>query len=111
MKAPIFVDYSGDLNLFKTIEAAEGYVEAYDIAACKAYDSEGRLLSIAPAPKFSFRRDVVLKPAEELPTHGDQLRTTLIRWLTAVGESPDALEPMALSDLVAVAVRRDGKRR
>lgn len=98
---PIIVDESGDIDVFETIEGAEMYLEAVDVKNQRfvAYDSEGRLLRLLPTmPK------VTIEAAEGAPTHSEDARQVLIKFLTDVGTPKAGLEEESLQELVATSL-------
>lgn len=97
---PIVVTEPGDAVVFKSVEAAEGYVEHYDVDDLVAYDSEGRLLRLLPTTPR-----ITIEAAEWIPNHVEQAREVLLRFLDAVGESGEILRTLPLDQLFAIAVK------
>ena len=83
MKAPIFLDYNGDVIVFASAEEAAQYVEPIDVENSEfvAYDSEGRLLSAT-----CTANQVRLSPTEDEPLHGAQLEASLRSFLNTIGD-------------------------
>jgi hypothetical protein len=102
VKPPIVIDDSGDLMVFDSPDLAQRYIEPIDIKAghYMIYDSEGRLLAADIVPKAFVLERVVLRDAEDIPTHQHVLMGRLKSFLVAVGEDPQRLENCALGDLV-----------
>src|SRR5690348_16022332 len=100
IKPPILVTEPGDADIFNSVEAAERYVEHYDVGDLVAYDSEGRLLRLLPTTPR-----ITIEAAESVPNHIEQTREVLLQFLHAVGESDETLRDRSLNDLFAVAVR------
>ena len=97
IQPPVVIDESGATDIFETAEAAEIYMEPEDVEAqrYKAFDSAGRLLRILPTTP-----QVTIEPAELVPTHSEQLRTLLAKFLRDCG-SPDLdLSSLTLQELV-----------
>ena len=71
-----------DLTFHATKRDAETYMEAIDVidGIYKGYDDAGRLLTIRPKGPAS---EIAL--AETEPTHADELRTKLVRYLKVLG--------------------------
>ena len=98
IKAPIFVDESGALDVYETIEHAEIDHEAIDVRdnIYTAYDSEGRLLNLIAISN----NKVTIQSAEEIPTHQEELRRKIKNFLSHVELSEDWLSRASLEDLV-----------
>lgn len=98
IKTPIFLDESGDVLVFESVEYAERYIEPIDVANDEyvGYDSEGRLLHLM----VTDRRRVSICSAEPDPEHSDELRRILVRFLAYLGESESWLSKASLQDLV-----------
>jgi hypothetical protein len=104
---PIFV-HGDDLLTFESVEEAESYLEPVDVHPDEqGYDSEGRLLEVVV--RGEVRRGwisidqsharVELVPAEEVPSHAEELRAVLGDWLARVER--EVIPPTAsLPDLV-----------
>jgi hypothetical protein len=97
VQPPIFYNDTGDVSVHESVEHLSGWLEAPDLDADeKAWDSAGRLLRIKAVGNF-----VSIEPAEEIPTHAEELRQLLVEWL----ESADhvvagSLSHASLADLV-----------
>lgn len=86
MEPPIFVWEPNDLNSFASAEAAERYIEPYDVDELEVYDAVGRKLRFETRGDWGFMKepDVVLVEVEKTPTHQERLRRVLV---TALGSS------------------------
>jgi hypothetical protein len=95
---PIFVR-GDDLYVFDAVADAEAWLEPVDVQPGeRGYDAEGRALVVRVVGKVkkgwfgidqgSARVEIAL--AEESPTHAEELRGELVRWLTAVDGSAPA---------------------
>jgi hypothetical protein len=100
IKSPIVVTEPGDADVFETVEAAESYVEHYDVGVLTAYDSEGRLLRLLPTTPR-----ITIEAAEWTPNHIEEAREVLLQFLQAVGESDETLSSRALGELFAIALK------
>jgi hypothetical protein len=109
---PIFI-CADDLYAFRSVEAAESYLEPVDVdPGERGFDSEGRLLNVLVRGEVKqgwlgidqrqARVEIVL--AEPNPTHAEELRARLGAWLGLVDRMPE-LAMARLSDLVARAKR------
>jgi len=107
MKTPIIANNRGDVCVFETIENAEKYIEPIDIKnnSWIIYDSEGRLLEALVIRRSIFFRRVVLKACEQEPTHANDLRNLLIRFLSRAGESTEVIKTCSLPQLTEKALR------
>jgi len=91
------MDVGGDVNVFLSVEDAEGYVETIDVENDEyfAFDSQGRLL------EFEVSGDIVrLRPAENDPSHQDVLKKVLVPLLVGMGYDRQACEAKTLANLV-----------
>jgi hypothetical protein len=79
---PILLSEGDDVIVFESVESAQRFIEPVDIDAYTAYDAAGRLLRIT-----SEGNDVRIEPAETEPSHAHNLRKSLERTLSSVGES------------------------
>lgn len=82
IEPPIIVDETGPIYVFRSVEAAEKYLEPIDVANNRyvAFDSQGRLLRLqATEPR------VTIEAAEEYPTHAEALRLLLVEFLKDMG--------------------------
>ena len=100
IKAPIVVTEPGDADVFETVEAAERYVEHYDVGCLTAYDSEGRLLRLLPTTPR-----ITIEAAEWTPNHVEQARDVLLQFLQAVGESDETLSSRSLAELFTIGLK------
>lgn len=106
MKAPIVVNEHGDVSVFETVERAAGSLEAIDVGNSEyvAYDSEGRLLSLEIS---GAKQQVVIREAETVATHADDLRRILLEFFSRAGVR-DISPTMKLGELIAEYVARYG---
>ena len=114
MKPPIFLDDSGDLNIFKSVESAEAYLEPEDMdnPGSFVYDSEGRLLKQVFQPSDNWLdhqlglkgRRIRLMPLEEEPTHMNELAEKLTRVLRHRKYSDEQLRSEPLARLVELSL-------
>jgi hypothetical protein len=92
-------DRSLELLAFASIAALEAFVEPPDVDDGRAFDATGRLLSVTAAGTRT-----VVREAEAVVSHHDELRTALVTALTeAEGES---VRSDSLEELVALAASR-----
>jgi hypothetical protein len=93
VEPPIFAWEPNDLSAFATVDAAQRYVEPYDVDVYEVYDAEGRKLRFETRgeERFMKQQDVVLVEVEETPTHRQRLRHILV---TALGTSISGSEPL-----------------
>lgn len=79
MKTPlIIIDESGSISAFETIHAAQVSIESPDIPDNTAYDAEGYLLQIIPAP--ASVHSIMLKDTEPRVDHSAELREEIIAY-------------------------------
>lgn len=99
IKVPIFLDESGDVLVFESVQYAERYIEPIDVIKnrCIGYDSEGRLLHFTVTDK----KQVSIRSDESEPKHLADLQRMLVRFLTRLGESENWLSNASLQDLIA----------
>jgi hypothetical protein len=104
---PIFIS-SDDLYVFPSQEEAERSVDDYD-PTDRAFDSEGRVLTISPARSWEGGKlvarphsGIALSAAETNPSHQDQLSRLIADWLPAF--SLGRIQPSSLKELVQEAV-------
>ncbi len=106
IKIPVVIVVRGgnDLSIHASIEEAESHLEAIDVTNNEfiVYDSEGRMLTLdvvrdkVPILCGIFKvkvERVRIREAEEEPTHLDELRSALIRFLAesdSLDNSPEA---------------------
>lgn len=120
MRAPISIvnNETGELVIFKSVEAAEG-IEAIDIELFgPAYDAEGRLLNLVITEQpvttkilFGLLEGTTigrwaLQPAEAEPTHMGELRERLIVQLGHFGEADNWLRSASLDELLTRGVEK-----
>ncbi len=112
--APLLVWESGDLSVFDSVEHAENWFEAIDVAdgIFKAFDATGRLLQLKVRSEkerclfFSIRRErVAVSLAEVTPTHREELTKRLTDVLAARGALSGFSERRGFEELVALASR------
>lgn len=97
MEPPIIVNNRGDAAIFRSRNAAEEYMEPADVLDDQyvAYDSRGRLLYI----DVEGGR-VWVRGGEINPSHADDLRGILIRYLTYMKMPTEWLDNATLQELV-----------
>ena len=119
-KPPIIVTEPGDVEVFKSVRDAELYLEAPEVkeGRLKAYDSEGRLLSVeqesAPDLKL-FGVTLIVDPGvvkigreESATTHEGELRHVLVEYLIRTGVDQNTLEGATLENVLAEVITRQG---
>jgi hypothetical protein len=97
MKPPIILDNRGDLSVFQDPEEALAYAEVVDVEAgeYKAFDAEGRLLTLGTGPGGRYgNKKVIIVGVEERPDHQQELRNTLVDFMRRAGASPDPNAPL-----------------
>lgn len=99
MKPPLFVWEPNDLMAFESVEGLEAYVEPPDVDTGRAFDATGRLLSVTAEGTRTVVRD-----AEVVASHQDELRTALVTALTEA--EGDSVRSASLEELVALAAAR-----
>ncbi len=87
MRLPIVLDCTGDLYVANSVEEAESAMEPIDVTnnEYSAYDREGRLLQPEVVVRGSRERSH-LTEAETVPSHAEELKAKIIRYLARVGE-------------------------
>lgn len=102
MNPPIIADDDGDVLFFESVESAERYIEPIDVRdkALLIFDSEGRLLQASSVKVSRFRQRVVLSAVDDTPQHEAELRATIVRFLSRVGQPADVLEASPLAELI-----------
>jgi len=70
IKPPLFINESGDLSIFETIDDAVRYIEPVDVLSgvYVGYDSQGMLLKLK-AQSQRYYRPIEIESAETEPTH------------------------------------------
>lgn len=123
MRPPIIVTVEGNAVFFTSPDAAERYLEHYDVvsgAIAAAYDSEGRLLELRVVEEimpviFGLGRmkaeGVKVVPAETEPTHGQELSRLLMDLLQDLGAAKHEFEGLDLPRLELAALVRVGFRK
>jgi hypothetical protein len=98
MEMPIIVHNKGDVLVFETVEAAQGYIEPVDVINNEyvAYDNDGRLLRISVASK----NKILIKQDETMPTHAQELSRVLKYFFERIGVDPTWLKQASLQDLI-----------
>jgi len=109
MNAPIFIDHNGDLTIFRSVEAAQSYLEPEDAADSRTriYDVDGRKLIGIHERQFGSiggGRRIRLASGEEVPAHGDELQGKLLRFLEYIKCPEEALQAASLSRLVELSL-------
>lgn len=119
MKPPIIVTEPGDVMVFKSVREAEVCLEAPDIkeGRFKAYDSEGRLLSVEQEsePDLKLFGIALVDPGivkigreESATTHEGELTHVLVEYLIATGVDQKTLEGETLENVLAQVIKRQG---
>jgi hypothetical protein len=115
MEPPIFVDDAGDLNVFLTTEAAECWLEPYDVGDPRrfVYDAKGTLLKqdIVRVDTWLGRlfhttgllQRVQIEVAEGAPQHEQELSDKLRDFLTVLGHSKESVRNASLEQLVELS--------
>lgn len=110
MKTPLFIDNNGDILVFESVQDAENWIEPIDVrnGEYEAFDAEGCLLrlTLEKEPGFwKFARETVkISSAENEPSHADELRKRLLRFLKVANDRPID-DNASLSQLVNTARR------
>jgi hypothetical protein len=111
--APIFV-HADDVLVFHSKEEAESYLEPVDVEPDeRGYDAEGRLLYVVVRGNVELghwsvdqsRARVELVLAEEVPSHGEELRILLLDWLRRADGTNHEPTAGTLTELVERAER------
>ena len=108
MKPPFVLECEGLIDVKETLEDLKLAVEPEDIeeGTCSAYDSDGRRLILSTRrnqeSRFFPYKEVVVS-AERDPSHLDELRAKLVRWLLRDGGSAESLSTLALPELITRA--------
>lgn len=114
MRPPfVLVDNTGDIEVFDTVQELEQYAEPVDVRLNEyvAYDAEGRLLDLrceeVVGGRFLRVRLSVVRvvEAEQEPAHLDDLRRSLLRFLSLLGDNETVCEQLSLSDLLSWVYR------
>lgn len=116
MKPPIVVVSGRNLDVFRSAEDAERYLESPDVMSggYGAYDSEGRLLKLeVPNPGNWSGRVVDVNPVkisagEAEPGHSQELRSAIIDYLIALQIPREHLGHESLPELLLRLVTRAG---
>jgi hypothetical protein len=119
---PITVDSHGELLFFESAEKAEEYLEPVDVTNGEyiAYDALGRRLALGIEnrkwrergfwrfliPEEHLVEQVVIEPAESIPTHANELTNKLRTFLVRVGESQEWLSRASLDELIRRGIER-----
>lgn len=114
IELPIIVkDKSGsDLTVYKSVGEAESALEVIDVINSEyvAYDARGRLLTLTVVERkwplvFGFvhiiRKVVRIRPAENEPEHGEDLRSALIRYVVYCRHMETAYESATIEQLIS----------
>lgn len=106
MKEPIYIIDHGDVSVYEKVSDACFNLEAIDIVnqEYEGYDSEGRLLRLSVNnPKLDLwgrEISIIIEPAEEVPSHVDQVRKMLIEYLDYFKYDKEWLSMASLEELV-----------
>ena len=114
---PIVIDENGNLLMFGSRAAAEGYLEPIDVANKEyvGYDADGRLLNLSVVRdhggsllgRVSGSTEAVkLSLAESAPTHATELRDKLLRSLKDTDLWRSDLPDLPLERIVALGLER-----
>lgn len=112
MTLPLFVIDDGDVLMFRSATALEQYVESPDIPGYKAFDAEGRRLSLTvdgPAPKPSLwecRLSPVRLVIPEAVSDGSAELAGFLRSYLARATPDEAPAPSDLAGLVSLFCAR-----
>ena len=113
MKPPIIVVEHGDVNIFKSPDDAQMYLEPVDIEnyEYQIYDNEGRLLNpkmiIVERPSLLGTiktKSVKLVEADEKTDHSDELKNIIINFFKNTSFYEPGDEKLPLDKLIAKAV-------
>lgn len=120
MKPPIIVTEPGDVMVFKSVREAEVFLEAPDVkeGQIKAYDSEGRPLSVEQESKPDlklFGITLLVDPGmvkigreESATIREDELRSLLVEYLIATGVDQKSVEGATLEHVLAQVINLQG---
>jgi hypothetical protein len=118
MKAPIIIFEHGDVTFFETVTKAQIGIEPIDVVNNEyvAYDSDGRLLSLAveqiEKPSFLGKAKsieiVKISETKESPVHSDDFRKLLLQFFMKTEVYDQTDESLSLGDLVDKAVKQFG---
>lgn len=108
MHTPYILFDSGDVSLFRSLEALGAYVESPDIDGYLATDCGGRIVRLASStsdartkgPGLIVPVGPVTASLSEERLEPDEMRSRLIRFLQAVSAQPD--QSMSLAHLVVL---------
>lgn len=97
IKLPIVVSEGGDVMIFESLSDAEHYLESIDVLQnrYRGYDSNGKLLRfVAAAPlcgeQIMSNGPVRINVAESIPSHGVELKKTLVEVLFRLNQGAEA---------------------
>ena len=117
--SPLVLDSKDELLFFRTAAHLQAYVEAIDVVNGEygsCWDAEGRLLTLTTERRRSavlgivpYHREVVLvKAAEEQPSHLPELHLALLRHLADVGLEAEVPVTNDTADLLQLAIAHAG---
>ena len=114
MKPPVIVVEHGDVNIFKSVQDAERYLEPIDVenSEFQAYDKEGNLLEIHVIEKersslfgkIKTKCVKVVDPGEKI-NRSEELKKTLIDFFKETGIYEFRDENEQLDRLISKAVK------
>lgn len=116
----VVVDNSGvDISIYPSIEDAELHLEPIDVknGEYRAYDAAGRVLALGVVKKRIRRswglvnmgvEQVLVRQAEEKPTHCEELRAALIAFLDSVGIGVESSHPEGIDQLIQTVAQHCG---
>jgi hypothetical protein len=107
MKLPIIVDNKGDVLIFDSVRQAERYLEPVDVRGGEyvVYDAQGRVLE-PEIYRHLLAERVQLQTESESDEGKEQLRETLIRFLSKVGQYQEStIQSNSVEELIRLARR------
>jgi hypothetical protein len=121
VKPPIIISEPGNIDLFRSVQEAERYLEPPDVENGRiiVHDSEGRRLSLEVVTEpnttlFGIRINgigterIKIGSEESLPVHGNELKQLLIDFLVRVGTAPESFHNTTLEGVLDHAIQRCG---
>lgn len=107
MNYPIFVIDENDLDIFANIESVSSYIEIYDVAENKAFDSSGNELRLKIKKHGRGLPYVAVEKPQKTVCQPEFLAMRIKRYLQTLDENLDTSQ-CELSELVALAVEMIG---
>jgi hypothetical protein len=116
IKPPVIVDENGSLIFFRSVPAAQSYLEPIDVINGEyvAYDAVGRAIGLVVETETGTGvlgrlgppiKTVKLRGGLVASDGGEELRGVLHRFLEEVDASPDQLSSPPLSELLSLAMK------